>query len=114
METESLLISPLTRADYGWLCGLYADTEVMRYIGTGVRDFATASAVLDKMMAAPPPSGYWTLRDRATGEPLGGIMLMFRREGSPLEIGFLLGRAAWGRGLATQAVQAIVERAFAR
>src|SRR4051812_26474992 len=69
METESLLILPLTRADYDWLCPLYADPEVMRYIGTGVRDFPTASAVLDKTLLAPPPAGYWTLRDRATGEP---------------------------------------------
>jgi ribosomal-protein-alanine N-acetyltransferase len=114
METESLLISPLTRADYDWLCRLYADPEVMRYIGTGVRDFATASTVLDRMMVAPPPSGYWSLRDRASGEPLGGIMLMFRRPQSPLEIGFLLARPAWGRGLAAQAVRAVVEQAFAQ
>src|SRR4051812_24982101 len=114
METESLVISPLTRADYHWLCALYADPAVMRYIGTGVRDFPTASAVLEKTLTAPPPAGYWTVRDRATGEPLGGIMLMFRREGSPLEIGFLLAKAAWGRGVATEAVRAIVAHAFAQ
>ena len=114
METESLLLSPLLRADYDWLCLLYADPEVMRYIGTGVRDFAAASAVLDRMRAAPPPSGYWAIRDRAGGKPLGGIMLMNRREGSPLEIGFLLGRSAWGRGLATEAVRAVVAHAFAQ
>jgi ribosomal-protein-alanine N-acetyltransferase len=112
MQTDALLLQPLTKADYGWLCALYADPAVMQYIGTGVRTFEVASGVLDKMMAAPPPAGYWTLRDRATGEPLGGGMLMVRREGSPLEVGFLLAKAAWGRGLATQATKALVGHAF--
>ena len=113
MQTQSLLLAPLTEEDYGWLCELYADPEVMRYIGTGVRTPEVATAVLAKIRAAAPPAGYWTLRDRATGEPVGGAMLMVRREGSPVEIGFLLAKRAWGRGLASEAVQAVVEHAFA-
>jgi [ribosomal protein S5]-alanine N-acetyltransferase len=112
MQTKSLLLLPLTREDYPFLCGLYADAEIMRYIGTGVRTAAVASAALDKMLSPPKPTGYWTLRDRRTQQPLGGIMLMYRREGAPLEIGFLLAREAWGRGLATEAVQAVCAHAF--
>jgi RimJ/RimL family protein N-acetyltransferase len=112
METEALVLSPLSRSDYGWLCELYADPEVMRYIGTGVRSPKVAATALDKMLVARPPSGYWTLRDRTTNAPLGGIMLMVRKEGSPLELGFLLARPAWGRGLATQAVRAVLANAF--
>lgn len=112
MQTTSLLLSPLTRDDYPFLCRLYADAEIMRYIGTGVRTAAVASAALDKMLAPPKPTGYWTLRDRKTLEPLGGIMLMYRREGGPLEIGFLLAKEAWGRGLATEAVQVVCAHAF--
>jgi [ribosomal protein S5]-alanine N-acetyltransferase len=112
MQTEGLLLQPLRKADYGFLCALYADPEVMRYIGTGVRPYEAASAVLDKMLAVAPPAGYWVLRGRATGEPLGGAMLMIRRAGSPLEIGFLLARSAWGRGLGTQATRALTEHAF--
>jgi RimJ/RimL family protein N-acetyltransferase len=112
MQTQALLLEPLSRDDYGWLCALYADPEVMRYIGTGVRTHEVASAVLDKMRAAPPPAGYWVLRDRQTRAPLGGGMLMVRREGSPLEIGFLLAKASWGRGLATQATRALTAHAF--
>ena len=112
MQTDSLLLQPLTREDYPWLCALYADPEIMRYIGTGVRTYEVASGVLDKMMAAQPPAGYWTLRDKQTGEPLGGAMLMIRKEGSPLEIGFLLAKSAWGRGVATQATRALLEHAF--
>jgi RimJ/RimL family protein N-acetyltransferase len=112
MQTQSLLLAPLTEGDYAWLCELYADPEVMRYIGTGVRTPQVATAVLEKMRVAAPPLGYWTLRDRSTGEPLGGAMLMMRREGAPVEIGFLLAKPAWGRGLASEAVQAVVDHAF--
>jgi aminoglycoside 6'-N-acetyltransferase len=112
MQTDALLLSPLSPSDYGWLCELYADPEVMRYIGTGVRNPKVAATALDKMLVARPPSGYWTLRDRETMEPVGGVMLMVRKEGSPLELGFLLAKTAWGRGLATQAVRAILANAF--
>ncbi|HEX4386303.1 MAG TPA: GNAT family N-acetyltransferase [Myxococcales bacterium] len=112
MQTKSLSLQRLTREDYGWLCALYADPEIMEYIGTGVRTFEVASGVLDKMLAAPPPAGYWTLRDRQTGEPLGAGMLMIRHEGSPLEVGFLLAKRAWGRGLATEATRALLRHAF--
>lgn len=112
MQTKSLLLSPLTREDYPFLCRLYADAEIMRYIGTGVRTAAVASAALDKMLFPPKPTGYWTLRDRATLAPVGGIMLMYRREAAPLEIGFLLAKEAWGRGFATEAVLAACAHAF--
>jgi RimJ/RimL family protein N-acetyltransferase len=112
MQTDTLLLLPLTPEDYPWLCALYADPEIMQYIGTGVRTYEVASAVLNKILAAPPPAGYWTLRDKQSGEPLGGAMLMIRKEGSPLEIGFLLAKQAWGRGLATQAVRALLTHAF--
>jgi RimJ/RimL family protein N-acetyltransferase len=112
MQTESLSLQRLTREDYGWLCALYADPEIMEYIGTGVRSFEVASGVLDKILVAPPPAGYWTLWDKQTGEPLGAGMLMIRHEGSPLEIGFLLAKKAWGRGLATEASHALLEHAF--
>ena len=35
LQTASVLLDPLTRADYDWLVVLYADAEVMRYIGHG-------------------------------------------------------------------------------
>jgi ribosomal-protein-alanine N-acetyltransferase len=112
MQTEALSLLPLTKEDYGWMCALYADPEVMRYIGTGPRAYEVSAAVLDKMLAVPPPACVYGVRDRATLEPLGAAMLMIRKPGSPLEIGFMLAKKAWGRGLATQAVRALLQRAF--
>src|SRR5205085_12362895 len=49
---------------------------------------------------------------RSAGERLGGAMLMVRREGAPVEVGFLFARSAWGRGVATEAARALLAHAF--
>ncbi len=58
--------------------------------------------------------GYWAIRDRSTGQYVGEVGFAdFRRElqpsldGAP-EIGWALVPAAHGRGLATEAVRAVV------
>ena len=115
LQTESVLLDPLMRDDYAWLFALYADAEVMRYIGRGPRSEEESRRNLDWLLAHGErlPFGYWVLRDRATSQRLGGAVLMIRREGSPIELGFMLARPAWGRGLATQVAQALVAHAFA-
>jgi len=115
LQTESVLLDPLTRDDYAWLFALYADAEVMRYIGRGPRSEEESRRNLDWLLAHGErlPFGYWVLRDRATSQRLGGAVLMIRREGAPIELGFMLARPAWGRGLATQVAQALVAHAFA-
>jgi RimJ/RimL family protein N-acetyltransferase len=115
LQTESVLLDPLTRDDYPWLFALYADPEVMRYIGHGPRSEEESRRNLDWLLAHGErlPFGYWALRDRADSQPLGGAVLMIRREGAPVELGFMLARPAWGRGLATQVAQALVAHAFA-
>ena len=115
LRTESLLLDPLAREDFSWLFALYADAEVMRYIGRGARTEDESRRNLDWLLAHGErlPFGYWVLRERATGARLGGAVLMIRREGAPVELGFMLARRAWGRGLATQVAQALVTHAFA-
>jgi RimJ/RimL family protein N-acetyltransferase len=114
LQTRSLLLEPLSRDDFPGLFKLYADPVVMRYIGTGPRDEAAARANLEWFMAQSrhPPFGYWVLRERGTGDGVGGAMLMVRREGLPVELGFLLAQSAWGRGLATEAAAAVIAHAL--
>ena len=96
LRTESLLLDPLAREDFSWLFALYADAEVMRYIGRGVRTEEESRRNLDWLVAHGErlPFGYWVLRERATGARLGGAVLMIRREGAPAELGFMLARPA--------------------
>ena len=115
LQTASVLLDPLTREDFDWLVVLYADAEVMRYIGHGPRTEEESRRNLDWLIAHGErlPFGYWVLRDRKTRDLLGGAVLMRRRPGAPVELGFMLARRAWGRGLATQVAQALVTHAFA-
>src|SRR2546421_10842858 len=115
LRTESLLLDPLAREDFSWLFALYADAEVMRYIGRGVRTEEESRRNLDWLVAHGErlPFGYWVLRERATGARLGGAVLMIRRDGAPAELGFMLARPAWGRGLGTEVARALVAHAFA-
>ena len=80
LRTESLLLDPLAREDFSWLFALYADAEVMRYIGRGVRTEEESRRNLDWLVAHGErlPFGYWVLRERATGARLGGAVLMIR------------------------------------
>ena len=115
LQTESVLLEPLARDDFPWLFVLYADPEVMRYIGHGPRTEEESRKNLEWLLGHGErlPFGYWVLRDRTGGERLGGAVLMRRREGTPVELGFMLARPAWGRGFATQVAQALVVHAFA-
>ena len=114
LSTRSLLLDPLTPADYPWVVQLYSDPHVMRYIGNGPRAEEESRHRLDWFIdqAARLGFGYWVLRDRATGEALGGAMLMVRSPGAKFELGFALARTAWGRGLASEAARALLDHAF--
>lgn len=112
--TTSLSLDPLTRDDYPWLIVLYADPEVMRYIGHGARSAEESQKNLDVHLAQGEKLGfgYWVLRPRAGGEPLGAAILMVRTPDSPVELGYALARTAWGRGVATEAVRCLLAHAF--
>ncbi|TMA21955.1 MAG: GNAT family N-acetyltransferase [Deltaproteobacteria bacterium] len=115
LRTANLLLEPLTSADYKWVIGLYADAEVMRYIGSGgPRSEEESRQRLDWFLdqAGRLGFGYWMVLDRASREPVGGAMLMVRKPGSKVELGFALARAAWGRGIATEAARALIDHAF--
>src|SRR3954452_12900572 len=90
LETPSLLLEPLTRDDYPWLFVLYADPEVMRYIGTGVRGEEQSRKTLDGQLAQGERLGfgYWVIRDRQGRSPLGGGMLVGGPGGGPARAGF--------------------------
>jgi RimJ/RimL family protein N-acetyltransferase len=114
LQSPALLLEPLARDDYPFICALYADPEVMRFIGAGVRSEEQSRATLDALMAQGERLGfgYWVMRDRRTAGRLGGALLVLRREGTPVELGFALARSAWGKGFASEAARALVDHAF--
>lgn len=66
-------------------------------------------------LATNPDSPELVLAIEADGVAVGSVGLVFKQDVSrrSAEVGYWLGRAAWGRGLATAALQALTEYAFA-
>jgi len=60
-----------------------------------------------------PPTAF-AITERGEDEPVGGIGLMLQEDVQRIsaEIGYWLGVAAWGRGIATDAVRAATAYAF--
>ncbi len=97
---------------------LFDDDEVMRFIGDGERrDHAYYVGLVERQRSLAADSGLCLFSVVIDGEVAGfaGVHPWSHEwgpTGSP-EIGWRLGRPFWGRGHATRAARAVVERARA-
>jgi [ribosomal protein S5]-alanine N-acetyltransferase len=128
LETERLLLRPLTIDDLDVFAGFYADPEVMRYLGAGrtmSRDETERS--LRRMLRALEVDGFGQLAvvRKEDGEVMGrcGFLVWDAKTLTPtteaeakgpteLEVGYALGRPFWGHGYATEAAAAVRDQAF--
>ncbi|MFJ2773652.1 GNAT family N-acetyltransferase [Streptomyces sp. NPDC087300] len=94
---------------------LFDDPEVMEFFGGTSAELSMYEELTARQRRHDAELGYclWTLLD-ADGEPIGFTGAQpWPRDWGPtgeIEIGWRLGRAAWGKGYATAAAQATVER----
>jgi [ribosomal protein S5]-alanine N-acetyltransferase len=117
IETPRLILRELTLADVDILTAMYADEEVMRFIGTGGvlgRDDAARS--IERQLDSYRERGFgeWATVLRESGEMVGlcGLIVWPDIDGvEELEVAYLLDRTAWGRGLGTEVAEAIRDRA---
>lgn len=101
--------------DADFLLRMMGDPEVMRFypkVATArdVRDF------IDRMRASyrNDGCGLWLVVDRESGEPLGrvGLLRQHVNDVDEFEIGYMIHRPYWRRGLASEAALAVREYAF--
>lgn len=115
LETERLRLRSLRLDDLDAYARMYADPEVMRFLEHGTPlDRAAAFRSIALHLGHWQLRGYgqWALEDRATGRFIGRAGL-WQPDGWPgLEVGWVLDRAAWGHGYATEAGQASIDYAF--
>jgi RimJ/RimL family protein N-acetyltransferase len=116
LKTARLHLRPFIAADEPAIHAVYADPEVMRYVGHGAHrtpaETASALRTYADILAARGYSFVAVCR-RDTGELLGDAGLHpLGSTGPDVELGYTLARAAWGRGYATELGQALVEYAF--
>lgn len=114
LETPRLLLRRFLPSDLESLLPIYADPEVMRFIGKGVRTRAETEAALARMIGHWERHGFgmWAVVDRAQGILLGRCGLQHLDHTPEVELGYTLARACWGRGIATEAARASLKYGF--
>jgi RimJ/RimL family protein N-acetyltransferase len=114
LETERLLLRPFQERDLDEYAEIMADAEVVRHLGHAplYRDDAWRQMAVFLGHERLRGWSFNAVEERATGRLLGRCGL-WRPEGWPgLEVGWTLGRFAWGKGFATEAAIAWRDYAF--
>ena len=117
VDTPRLYLRRLRLDDLGTLAEMYDDEQTMRYIGTGgVRTREQTRQRLEDHIAteARHGFGFWATVLKSTGVMIGRCGLIRRQiEGrEETEIAYLVARAYWGQGLATEAARAVRDYGF--
>lgn len=115
METERLILRQFRELDLDAAAEMCADPEVMRFIG----EFKPLDRMGTWRMMATHLGhwqlrgyGMWAVEEKSSGRLIGRVGL-WKPEGWPeLEVGWMLHRAYWGRGFASEAGQASIDAAF--
>jgi RimJ/RimL family protein N-acetyltransferase len=125
-QTPRLDIRPWTdsQADLDRVWDMYSRWEVMRYLGSAPRVMAEPAEAATSVQRWREQSaqwlgeyGAWAIEDRETGRVAGTVLLkpMPNSDGSPatdIEVGWHLHPDSWGHGYATEAAQALLDKAF--
>jgi [ribosomal protein S5]-alanine N-acetyltransferase len=116
LVTDRLLLRPCVADDLEALCGVFGDPQVMRFVGAGRAPLGRSEVLAsqDRVAAHWEEHGFGplTVVDRASGRVLGEAGLQLLEEGPDVELTYTLARAAWGRGYATEAAQAVLRWGF--
>src|SRR5688500_6966706 len=115
LETDRLTLRMFREEDLDAYAAICADPEVMRYLGEG-KTLSRAEAWRQMALIIGHWQlrgyGFWAVEERATGALLGRIGF-FNPEGWPgFELGWMLRRASWGKGYATEGARRALAHAF--
>ncbi len=112
LETERLKLTPLVEADAGHIFPLMRDAEVMAFWDVGEIDDPDLITRIIEGQVAEMEDGqavYWAMRALDDDRFVGVCDLSeIDRRHKRAEIGFMLGREAWGQGFALEAMRAVL------
>ena len=109
IETERLFLRLPRMEDAQALFSIYSDALTMRYISTGTRTYEQVRQQIASMIQTweQQPWGTWAVTWKATSALIGTAGFVHAGE-----IGYIIDRAYWGRGIATEALQALLRYGF--
>lgn len=101
--------------DLAALLAVYGDADAMRWVGDGrplSADDAARWIEVTERNYAQRGYGMFALEDRASGDVVGFAGIVHPGGQPEAEVKYALARAHWGRGLATEAVRALLHCAW--
>src|SRR5438105_7565096 len=118
LETERLLLRPLSPDDLDAYAEMYADPEVTRYLGHGrTMSRAATETQLHELIERELRNGFGlrSVVRKEDGRLVGRCGLhRWQIEGADeTEVDWVLGREFWGQGYATEAAAAVRDHAVA-
>ncbi len=112
IETAHLRLYPPRLDDLEARLAMDHDPAVMRFIRPIPEDVVADRAEIRSRMIAPPPGAFWHIEMRETPGFIGWCGIFPLEDSGLMEIGYRFQRAAWGRGLATEAAVAALDHGF--
>lgn len=112
IRTPRLILRPYREADRAAFVALNTDADVRRHMD-GALTTERAAALFDRMLAGGTGLHALAVVDRERHEFLGHVFVQHAADAPEAELGFVLVRAAWGQGYATEAARALADDALA-
>ena len=113
MTTQRLVLRPLRIEDAEALHPMYSDAEANTYGShPSTTTFEESHARLENAIADQAWRA-WAVTLKGDDTAIGTVASYEKRQGKVTEIGYVLKRAYWGRGLVTEAVAALIDLLFA-
>jgi ribosomal-protein-alanine N-acetyltransferase len=111
--TDRFRLRPWRLADVGDVLAYARDPEWSRFLRLLPVPYTPEDAerfIARQLLRDPVSHAAWALE--LEGKAVGGVDLRFKSDHAIAEIGYSLGRSHWGRGLCTEAAQAVIDAAF--
>ena len=116
LSAKRLELTSLKTEDATNILAIFSDKEVMRYWGTPpLENTSDARRFISEALEnfAKRELFGWGIRWNKTGEIIGtSTLLNLDSDNRRAEIGFAVARSFWGKGIATEAVETLIDFAF--
>ncbi len=112
IETARLWLRHFTLEDFNDLFELYTDAEVMRYLSPRTREQTQASLCKHIQHWQNHNFGMWAVMHKDSDKMIGRCGLGFLENTPEVELGYVLNKSYWHRGLGTEASIATVNYGF--
>lgn len=115
ITTTRLILRPFTEVDVDPLHHILSEKGVLRYFP---KSDPPARDRVERLIAHQLEHwkehgyGWWAVEQRGKSNLIGWNGLQFLPETKEVEVGYLLGRAFWGQGLATEGARVSVRHGF--